>query len=293
LLKRKIMKEATITGKTKVCGIIGDPVEHSVSPVMHNAAYHQLGLDYIYLPFRVKKDKLSKAIDGMRALSIKGLNVTIPHKAIVIPFLDRVDPLALKMGAVNTIVNDGGELTGYNTDAEGFMKSLLEKGVSVQGKKAAIVGAGGVARSIAFALMEKGTDVRIHNRSPERAMQLARELMGAFNRRVEIFPLEKDSLKKSLESVNLLINATNVGTNPEINDTPVPSELLNSGLVIFDVVYNPLQTRLLRDGEAAGAMTIHGIDMLVFQGAVAFEKFTGYKAPVGLMKEKAIKQLGK
>ena len=282
-----------ISGKTQVCGLIGDPVEHSMSPVMHNASYQKLGLDYIYLPFRVKKENLSRAISGMQALNIRGLNVTIPHKAAVLPFLNKVDTLALKIGAVNTIVNDRGVLTGYNTDAEGFLNALHERRVSVDRKKAVIIGAGGAARAIAFALMDKGTNVYIHNRSQERAKVLAGELIDTFNRRVEIFPLEKDYLLKSLKSVDLLINTTSVGMSPEINDTPIPTELLKPGLVIFDVVYNPLRTRLLIDGEAAGAMTISGIEMLVFQGAVAFEKFTGQKAPVALMKEKAIQQLEK
>jgi len=282
-----------ISGKTQVCGLIGDPVEHSMSPVMHNASYQKLGLDYIYLPFRVKKENLSRAISGMQALNIRGLNITIPHKAAVLPFLNKVDALALKIGAVNTIVNDKGVLTGYNTDAEGFLNALHERRVSVDRKKAVIIGAGGAARAIAFALMDKGTNVYIHNRSQERAKVLAGELIDTFNRRVEIFPLEKDYLLKSLKSVDLLINTTSVGMSPEINDTPIPTELLKPGLVIFDVVYNPLRTRLLIDGEAAGAMTISGIEMLVFQGAVAFEKFTGQKAPVALMKEKAIQQLEK
>jgi len=282
-----------ISGKTQVCGLIGDPVEHSMSPVMHNASYQKLGLDYIYLPFRVKKENLSRAISGMQALNIRGLNITIPHKAAVLPFLNKVDALALKIGAVNTIVNDRGVLTGYNTDAEGFLNALHERRVSVDRKKAVIIGAGGAARAIAFALMDKGTNVYIHNRSQERAKVLAGELIDTFNRRVEIFPLEKDYLLKSLKSVDLLINTTSVGMSPEINDTPIPTELLKPGLVIFDVVYNPLRTRLLIDGEAAGAMTISGIEMLVFQGAVAFEKFTGQKAPVALMKEKAIQQLEK
>jgi shikimate dehydrogenase len=282
-----------ISGKTQVCGLVGDPVEHSVSPVMHNAAYQKLGLDFVYLPFRVKKENLANAINGMRVLNIKGLNVTIPHKAAVLPFLDKVDTLALKIGAVNTIINDNGELTGYNTDADGFLDSLRGREVSVRGKKAVIIGAGGVARAIAFALMEKGTSMCIHNRSPERATELARQVMDSFGCRIELFPLEKDSLAKTLKSADLLVNTTSIGMSSGINDTPVPPELLKSGLVIFDVVYNPLRTRLIRDGMAAGATTISGIDMLVFQGAIAFEKFTGQKAPVELMKEKAIKQLKK
>jgi shikimate dehydrogenase len=285
------MKESFISGKTRVCGVIGDPVEHSVSPSIHNAAYQKLGIDYVYLPFRVVRKNLVNAINGMRALNIRGLNVTIPHKSAVMPLLDKIDELALKIGAVNTIVNDDGMLTGYNTDADGFLNSLLRRGVNVKGQRAVILGAGGAAKAVAFALLEKGTKVYIHNRSLERATELSRQLETNFKVKVGTFPLEKESLKKSLESADLLINTTSVGMSPEANVTPIPSELLRAGLVVFDVVYNPLKTRLLREGEAAGATTISGIDMLVMQGASAFEKFTAQKAPVDLMKEQAIKSL--
>jgi shikimate 5-dehydrogenase len=140
------------SGKTKVCGVIGDPIEHTMSPVMHNAAFKNKGVDYVYLPFRVKKEELGKAIEGMRALNIRGLNVTIPHKVAVIPFLDELDPLAAKIGAINTIVNDDGVLKGYNTDATGFLQALLERGIEPKGKNVVILGAGGASRAISFSL---------------------------------------------------------------------------------------------------------------------------------------------
>jgi len=145
-----------ISGKTKVCGVIGDPVGHSMSPAMHNAAFKKLGLDWVYLPFQVSKEEAGKAIDGMRALNIRGLNVTIPHKTAVIPFLDRLDPLAEKIGAVNTIVNDDDVLTGYNTDATGFLQVVLEKGINPEGKSIVVLGAGGASRGISFILAENG-----------------------------------------------------------------------------------------------------------------------------------------
>ena len=146
------MGNRNISGKTKLCGVIGDPIEHTMSPVMQNAAFERMGLDYWYVPFRVKKEELGKAIDGMRALNIKGLNVTIPHKVAVIPFLDKLDPLAEKIGAINTIVNDDGTLTGYNTDAAGFLQTLLESGIEPRGKNVVILGAGGASRGISFIL---------------------------------------------------------------------------------------------------------------------------------------------
>lgn len=285
------MKKFTISNETKVCGVIGDPVEHSISPAMHNAAFRKLELNYVYLPFHVRKDGLVDAINGMRSLNIRGVNVTIPHKTTVIPLLDRVDDLAVKIGAVNTIVNDDGILVGYNTDADGFMKSLLMHSIGVDAKTAIIIGAGGAARAIAFALLENGANLNISNRSIERAAELARQLSDEFGRKVESMGLEKDSIGKSLERADILVNATSIGMNPAVDDTPVPRDLLRNGMVIVDIVYNPLRTRLLREGKAAGAKTISGIDMLVFQGASAFEKFTEHKAPVEVMKKAAVSQL--
>ncbi|GAI80789.1 unnamed protein product [marine sediment metagenome] len=150
-----------ISGRTRICGIIGDPIEHSMSPVMHNAAFKNEGVDYVYLPFRVKKEELGKAIEGMRALNIRGLNITIPHKVAVIQFLDELDPLADKIGAVNTIVNNDGVLTGYNTDATGFLQALLERGIEPRGKSVVILGAGGASRAISFILAERGSSLVI------------------------------------------------------------------------------------------------------------------------------------
>jgi shikimate dehydrogenase len=258
---------------------------------MHNAAFQKLGLDYLYVPFQIREENLAKAIDGMRALNIRGLNVTIPYKQSVLPFLDRIDDCAKKIGAVNTIVNENGTLTGYNTDAEGFLLSLKENRVDPKGQKVVIIGSGGAARAIAFALMENGAHICIHNRSRERVVELVRDLKNMTGSEVELFSLDSRSLQKTLEHAGILVNTTSVGMSPEINDSPVPAELLKAGLIIYDVVYNPIKTRLLMDGEAARAKTISGIDMLVFQGAIAFEKFTGRTAPKELMKEVAIRQL--
>jgi len=142
------MSSRLISGKTKICGIIGDPVEHTMSPVMHNAAFEKLGLDYLYVPFRVRKEELSKAVAGIRALNIRGFNVTLPHKVAIIPLLDGLDPLAEKIGAVNTVVNNDGDLRGYNTDASGFLQALLERGIEPRGKNAIVLGAGGASRAI-------------------------------------------------------------------------------------------------------------------------------------------------
>ena len=287
------MGNKSISGKTKLCGIIGDPVEHTLSPAMHNAAFKKMGLDYFYVPFRVKKEDLGKAIAGMRALNIRGLNVTIPHKVAVIPFLDKLDPLAEKIGAVNTIVNDDGILTGYNTDATGFLQALLESGIEPKGKNVVILGAGGASRAISFILAERGAYLVILNRLLELdwAEELAGRLSNIFGEEVKALELVEENLVGSLEKTDILINATSVGMSPNIDESPVPSTLLKPALVVFDTVYNPIKTRLLRKAGEAGAKTISGIEMLVWQGALAFEKWTGIKAPVKLMRNEVIKVL--
>jgi len=283
-----------ISGKTRVCGIIGDPIEHTMSPVMHNAAFKKLGMDYLYVPFRVRKGELGKAIDGIRALNIRGLNVTIPHKVDIIPFLDKLDPLVEKIGAVNTIVNSDGGLTGYNTDAAGFLQALLEKGIEPEGKNIAVLGAGGASRAISFILAERGAHLVILNRQLELdwAEELAHRIFQVFKKEVKALELNEENLVMVLERADVLINATSVGMSPNIDETPVPARLLKPELTVFDIVYNPVETRLLREAEAAGAQTIGGLDMLVWQGALAFEKWTGKQAPFDLMKREAIKALG-
>ena len=282
-------------GKTKVCGIIGDPIEHTVSPQMHNAAFAKMGIDYLYIPFRVRKEGLGKAIEGMRALNIRGLNVTIPHKVAVIPFLDELDPLAEKIGAVNTIVNEDGVLKGYNTDATGFLQALLERGTEPRGKNMVILGAGGASRAISFILAEGDAHLVILNRLLELdwAEELAHRLSQTFNQEVKALKLDEENLAMVLDRADILVNATSVGMSPNIDETPVPAKLLKPGLVVFDIVYNPIKTRLLREAEAAGAKTINGVDMLVWQGASSVEMWTGLREPIELMREEAIKGLQK
>ena len=282
-----------VSGKTKICALIGDPVEHSMSPVMHNAAFREARLDYLYVPFRVKKEELGQAIDGMRALNIRGLNVTIPHKVAVLQFLDELDPLAEKIGAVNTIVNDNGFLTGYNTDATGFLQALLEGGIEPEGKNVVILGAGGAARAISFILTDRGANLVILNRLLELdwAEELANRMAQIFGQEVDALELNRQNLARALGKADILVNATSVGMSPDIDRTPVDADLLRPGLIVYDIVYNPIKTRLLREAEAAGAKTISGVDMLVWQGALAFEMWTSRKAPVELMKKETIKWL--
>ncbi len=287
------MRNRIISGKTRVCGIIGDPIEHSMSPAIHNAAFEKMEIDYLYVPFRVKKEALGKAIAGMRALNIRGLSVTIPHKVAVIPFLDELDPLAERISAVNTIVNDDGVLKGYNTDAGGFLQALLEGGVEPKGKNVVILGAGGASRAISFILAERGAHLVILNRLLELdwAEELASRISQVFKQEVDALELNEENLAKVLAKADIVVNATSVGMSPNIDETPIPAKLLKPGLIVFDIVYNPIKTRLLREAEEVGAKTIGGLDMLVWQGVLAFEKWTGVKAPVKLMREEAIKGL--
>jgi shikimate dehydrogenase len=286
-----IIKE--ITGKTRICGLIGDPVAHTISPAMHNAAFTSRGLDYVYVPFPVKQKDLSKAIDGMRALDICGLNVTIPYKIAVIPLLDEMDSLAEQIGAVNTIVSDNGKLKGYNTDALGFLQVLLKNGIEPKGKRVVLLGAGGAARAIAFALANHGAELTILNRKQELdwAVALAAKVSKAYGKEIGALELDSINLKKTLAGADILVNATSVGMSPNIEETLVTADLLRPGLVVYDIVYNPAETRFLREARQAGAQTISGLDMLVGQGAAAFELWTGQKAPVDIMKQVAVKAL--
>ena len=287
------MGDKGISGKTKICALIGDPIEHTMSPAMHNTAYKKLGLDYIYIPFRVKPEQLTQAIEGLRALNVRGFNVTIPHKVSVIPLLDGLDPLAEKIGAVNTVVNNDGELRGYNTDAAGFFEALLEHGIEPEGKRVIVLGAGGASRAITYVLAEKGAHLTVLNRQleldwAEAIAELIYDDLG-----VEVKVMELGRLAEALAAADILVNATSVGMSPASEESTVPAHLLRPDLVVFDIVYNPIMTRLLREAAAAGARTIGGVDMLAWQGALAFEKWTGQKAPLDLMRREAIKLLEK
>ncbi len=268
-----------INAKTKVCAIIGHPVEHSMSPTIHNAAFQQLGLNYVYVAFDVVNVKA--AIEAMRALDFRGYSVTIPHKVEVMKYLDRVDKLAAKIQAVNTVVNNNGLLTGYNTDVIGAIKSLKRR-TELKGKKTALVGAGGAGRAIAFGLMEEKATLTIFDKDFEKARKLAKSVGCSYN------PMEKiDS------SFDILINATPVGMHPKTNQMAVDEKILKPGMLVFDIVYNPIKTKLVETAEAKGCETISGIEMLIEQGAEQFRLWTGQEAPRELMKGVLLKELQK
>ena len=283
-----------INAHTKLCGIIGNPVSHTISPAMHNAAISHLGINYAYLAFDVSSANLTSALDGIRALDIAGINVTIPHKVTVLPLLDELDPLAQNVGAVNTIVNQSGRLKGYNTDVAGFIEALRATGFEAKDKPVILLGTGGAARAMGFALAQQGARISLFSRSAssKQAQLLAQNLNRIALYPIKTYELNDVNLKKAAVRAKLLVNATSVGMTPNDSETPLPAEILTSKMVVFDVVYTPLETRLLREARQKGCTTVSGLDMLVHQGALAFKMWTEQEAPLDIMRQAALAQLG-
>jgi shikimate dehydrogenase len=259
-----------IDNQTSLYGVVGFPIGHSLSPVMHNAAFAEKGMNAVYLAFETKD--IQGCLQGIRALGIRGMSITIPHKSAVIPFLDEVDPLARKIGAVNTLVNDNGRLIGYNTDALGALKVFEEK-IDLSGKSCILYGAGGAARAIGFVLREKGVSISLVNRSKKRAKELA-ERLGC-----SLIALNEVNEK----GIDLLIQATPVGMYPHLDQCIVPEKVLDKDTIVMDVIYSPLETRLVKMAKARGCTTINGLDMFIYQGAEQFRLWTGVSPPLQLM----------
>lgn len=288
---------AAISAKTTLVGLIGWPVSHSVSPAMHNAAFAALGLDWRYIPLPVDPalpGAVGDAVRGMRALGLRGINVTVPHKQAVLPFLDRIAPAAQAMRAVNTIiVAADGSLTGDNTDAPGFIADLRAHGVEPAGRRVLVLGAGGSARAIVYGLAQAGAQqITVANRSVERAEHLLDDLqpfLGATTGAVVALP---DSLADVAAESTLIVNCTSLGMTPHADTTPWPVELpLRPDQIVYDLVYNPADTLLLQQTRAGGAHAIGGLGMLIWQGALAFKHWTGQPAPVAVMRGAAEEQM--
>jgi shikimate dehydrogenase len=282
-----------ISGKTRVCGVIGDPIEHTLSPVMHNAAFQALNLDFVFVAFKVKLTDVKDAISGMLGLGIHGLNVTMPHKGAVISYLDVVDQAAQAIGSVNTILNKNGKLFGFSTDGIGALKALEEKGVEPKGKRVLLLGAGGAAKAITYILAQKADELVILNRTPRQSTELANLLKQLYNRKVVADALSPEAIKHHLSNCDILINATSVGMTPKQDETPVKPEWLKPDLAVMDIVYNPIETKLAKDAKAAGAKVVSGLEMLIYQGAASFEIWTSRKPPVEVMRNAALNQLSK
>lgn len=272
-----------INAQTKLCLIIGDPVKHSLSPAMHNTAYKKLGIDnqFVFLAQKIKPVDLKSAIQAVKALNIRGLTCTIPHKTAVIPLLDQLDPLAQKIGAVNTVVNNNGQLIGYNTDCFGAV-TALEKHTKLKNKKVAVLGAGGGARAVVFGLISKNAQVTVFNRTHKKAKTLASQA-----------DCQAQSLKnlKIIKNLDIIINTTSVGMTPSHHRSLVPKSLIQPHHLVFDIVYSPHQTQLLKNALTKKAKIIHGLDMLLYQGIAQFELYTNRKAPVKTMRQALIKHL--
>lgn len=274
-----------IDTKTQFCGVIGKPVGHSLSPAIHNAAFRTLGLNFVYLAWQV--DTIGDAVKGLRALgNFRGASVTIPHKVAAMQFLDHVEPTAKRIGAINTIVSEKGELTGYNTDATGALRALREGGVELKGRHIVVLGSGGAARAIAVALTaESGADkLTLLGIEDLERTRLAQDIRSVGSVMVEDSSLDEAALRRVLPDSHVLIHCTPVGMSPKSGETCVPASFLHEGLAVMDIVYNPRETQLLKDAKRAGCRTIPGLEMFLNQAVTQFELWTNQPAPVTVMR---------
>lgn len=273
----------------KLFAVLGDPIGHSMSPLMHNDLFSYYDIDAHYLPFQVKSEALEDAVKGLKAIGAAGFNVTVPHKSAIIPFLDEVDELALSIGAVNTVVNEGNKLKGYNTDGLGFLTGLQPFFPSITTQKVLIIGAGGAARAIYFTIAKNcPKKVDIANRTVEKALELVEEC--PFPAASKAISLEAAS--RDLGDYNLIIQTTMIGMAPKIAEQPITLNNLNEQAMVCDIIYNPLETQFLQEAKQRNARVQNGLDMFVYQGALAFERWTGIFPDAERMKKNVLGQLG-
>ena len=280
-----------ITGHTELIGLIATPIRHSKSPTMHNEAFAKLGLDYAYLAFEVGNEELEDAVKGLKALKVRGYNVSMPNKTVIGQYLDHLSPAAKLCGAVNTVVNDNGVLTGHITDGIGYMRSLQDAGIDVIGKKMTIVGAGGAATAIEIqAALDGVKEISIFNRKDEfweRAEQNVKNINETTSCKATLYDLaDTEALRREINDSYLFANATGVGMKPLEGQMVIPdASFLREDLIVTDVVYMPEETELLRVAKEVGCKTINGLGMMLYQGAVAFELWTGKEMPIDYMKD--------
>jgi len=282
----------TIDTETRVCAVIGSPVEHSLSPAMHNAGFEAAGLNYVYVAFHV--EDVAGCLAGMRALpSFRGMSVTIPHKMAVMAHLDEIEPMAQHVGCVNTVTNEAGRLIGSTTDGPGTLKAFADADVSLDDKRVLFVGSGGAVRAVAFAVAEltQAERITIIGRTPSRVAAIVDDLQAKTSANVEALPLP-DALEEAMAEHDVVIQGTPVGMHPNPDATCVPEHLLRPKQVVFDMVYRPHETRLLREAQARGCQVIHGVEMLVNQAVLQFERWTGADAPTKVMRAAALAALG-
>lgn len=282
-----------ISGHTKLTGLLGSPVAHSLSPYMHNQAFQLLGLDYVYLAFDVSETDLPSAVRGLRALQVRGFNLTMPHKTAVMELVDELTPVARLAGSCNTVIQENGRLIGHTTDGAGFLRSVAEAGLAVKGKQMTILGAGGAAKAIiAQAALDGAATIHIFRRNAPAAFRqteaFAERIRQKTSCRIQVLDLsDTRSLQESLVSSTLLVNATNVGMAPALQEeSPLPAGIhLPSHLTVADIIYNPQTTRFLQQAKADGCRIIPGLYMLLYQGAEAFHCWTGREMPIEPIKK--------
>ncbi|KQL20594.1 shikimate dehydrogenase [Cytobacillus solani] len=273
----------------KLFAVIGDPIAHSMSPAMHNDLFQAYGIDAHYQPLNVKRENLKEAVIGLKAIGIAGFNITIPHKETIIPFLDKLDPLAEAIGAVNTVVNEDGKFVGYNTDGSGYLQGLLTLLPEITEKNILIIGAGGAARALYFTLAQAGVNrLDIYNRTTQKAKALINDCPF----RVPSAAIGKEEAEKNLADYQLLIQTTPIGMAPNIESLPLSLHNLQTDALVSDIIYNPLESKFLREAKNKGAKIQNGLDMFVYQGALAFEKWTGIFPNIERMKNIVLNQLG-
>lgn len=284
--------ETRITGHTVLTGLLGSPVAHSISPMMHNEGFRQLGLDYAYLAFDVGTDNLKTAVDGLKALGVRGFNLTMPNKNLMAEYCDKLSPAAEIIGAVNTVVNDHGVLTGYTTDGIGYMQAARDAGFDLTGKTMTLLGGGGAATAICVqAALDGLKEIRVFNIKDAfypRLQTLIDRIHDRTDCKVTLDDLaDKEVLKKSIETSHILVNGTSVGMSPNTEGCLIDDlSVFRPDLIVSDVIYNPEETKLLRLAREHGCQTFNGLYMLLYQGAEAFKIWTGQDMPIDIIKEK-------
>lgn len=284
---------STLGFNTRLCAVIGNPIAHSMSPAIHNAGYDALDLDFIYFPCEVEDVK--GMLDGMRAMhNFRGLSVTIPHKLAVIPHLDEINEVDKHIGSINTIVKEGDKLVGLGTDGPGALKAFYDAGVDLRGKVVLMLGCGGVARAIAFTLAteEEISELVLLDIDEGFLNDLAADVENGTNKKISSALLKEESLTAAMKKSDVIINCTPLGMHPKENATAVPKNLFREGQVVFDAVYNPLETRFLKEAKECGCLTISGVEMFINQAVLQFERFTGMDAPVEVMRKVVLEKLG-
>lgn len=285
-----------ITGHTVLTGLLGSPVAHSISPMMHNESFRQLGLDYAYLAFNVGTDQLKTAVDGLKVLGVRGFNLTMPDKNLMCSYCDHLSPAAELIGAVNTVVNDNGVLTGYTTDGIGYMEAAKDAGFELPGKVMTLLGGGGAATAICVqAALDGMKEIRVFNLRDQfygRLEKLAADICAKTSCKVTVCDLaDKKALYDSIETSDILTNGTSVGMAPNVDACLISDlDVFRPSLIVSDVIYNPEQTKLLKLASERGCPTFNGLYMLLYQGAAAFKIWTGQDMPVDIIKEKFFKR---